>query len=141
MVSGWQAVWIYTYSSGYPTTWPNLVNKCSTWHAAEQTRTSWFNNDKSCYAQQPSNTLRYLPDRFPGTIREHQRPTLNAAISKEFRITERYRINLKGESFNVTNTPIRTNPSTDLNSPDFGKLGFSQRNFPRFFQLAAKFYF
>jgi len=24
---------------------------------------------------------------------------------------------------------------------DFGKLGFSQKNFPRFFQLAAKLYF
>ncbi|MGH9722564.1 MAG: hypothetical protein ACRD8O_20320, partial [Bryobacteraceae bacterium] len=141
LIGGWKADWIFTYVSGYPLGWPNLINRCGEWHAKEQNENSWFNNDKSCYAQQPPNTLRYLPDRFPGTIREHQRPQINAAVSKDISFGERYKLNLKGEGFNVSNTPIRTNPNTDLNSADFGKLGFSQRNFPRFFQLAAKFYF
>lgn len=141
IIGGWRADWILTYVSGYPLGWPNLQNFCGQWHAKVQNENSWFNNDKSCYAQQPSNTLRTLPDRFPGTIREHQAPQLNAAVSKDIRFGERFRLNLKGEGFNITNTPIRTNPNTDLNSADFGKLGFSQKNFPRFFQLAAKFYF
>ncbi len=141
VIGGWKADWIFSYVSGYPLGWPNLINKCGDWHAQVQDENSWFNNDRSCYSQQPSNTLRTLPDRFPGTIREHQAPQLNAAVSKDFQITERFRLNLKGEGFNVSNTPIRTNPNTDINSSDFGKLGFSQRNFPRFFQLAAKFYF
>jgi hypothetical protein len=66
---------------------------------------------------------------------------LNAAVTKDFNLTERFRLNLRGEGFNVTNTPIRTDPNTTRTSADFGKLGFSQKNFPRFFQLAAKFYF
>lgn len=141
LIGGWTADWILTYVSGYPLGWPNLQNFCGVWHAKVQDENSWFNNDKSCYAQQPTNVQRYLPDRFPGTIREHQAPQINAAVSKDFRFGERLRLRLKGEGFNITNTPIRTNPNTDINSPDFGKLGFSQRNFPRFFQLGAKFFF
>ncbi|HTF42539.1 MAG TPA: hypothetical protein VK641_01505, partial [Terriglobales bacterium] len=68
-------------------------------------------------------------------------PQVNAAVAKDFKIGERYRLNFRGEGFNVANTVIRTDPNTTRTSADFGKLGFSQKNFPRFFQLAAKFYF
>ncbi len=140
VIGGWRVDWIVNYVSGYPLGWPNLINKCGEWHAKVQDENAWFNNDRSCYSQLPSNTLRFHPDRFPD-IREHQAPQINAAVSKDFQISERFRVNLKGGGFNITNTPIRTNPNTDINSGDFGKLGFSQKNFPRFFQLAAKFYF
>ena len=106
----------------------------------KQDESHWFNNDPKCYADPPGNTLRFTPDRFP-QIRQHQAPQLNAAVTKDFNLTERFRLNLRGEGFNVTNTPIRTDPNTTRTSADFGKLGFSQKNFPRFFQLAAKFYF
>jgi hypothetical protein len=140
VIGGWRADWILTYVSGYPVSYPNLINYCGEWHAKVQDENHWFNNDPTCYAQQPSNTLRYLPDRFYD-IRQHQAPQLNAALSKEFQVTERYKVSVKGEGFNVTNTPIRADPNTSLTSSDFGKLGFSQKNFPRFFQLSAKFYF
>ncbi len=47
----------------------------------------------------------------------------------------------RGESFNVTNTPILRGPNTDFNSSLFGKLPLTQNNFPRLVQLAAKFVF
>ena len=81
-----------------------------------------------------------MPDRF-ASIREPQKPQLNAALTKDFNITEKIRLNLRGEGFNITNTPIRSNPNTTRTSADFGKLAGSQKNFPRFFQLAAKLYF
>jgi hypothetical protein len=140
VVGNWRIDWILNYVSGYPIGMPNLLNYCGTWHAANQNEYSWFNNDPKCYADQPSNTLRTLPDRF-SSIREHQAPQLNAALTKDFNLTEKIRLNLRGEGFNITNTPIRTNPNTSRTSADFGKLGFSQKNFPRFFQLAAKIYF
>jgi hypothetical protein len=140
VIGNWRADWILNYVSGYPIGIPNLLNYCGTWHAKVQNENSWFNNDPACYADQPSNTLRYLPDRF-SSIREHQAPQINAALTKDFQITERVRLNLRGEGFNITNTPIRTNPNTTRTSADFGKLGFSQKNFPRFFQLAGKIYF
>jgi hypothetical protein len=139
-IGGWRADWILNYVSGYPIGMPNLINFCGEWKAKEQNENSWFNNDPKCFADQPSNTLRTMPDRF-ASIREHQKPQLNAALTKDFQISERIRLNLRGEGFNITNTPIRTNPSTTRTSADFGKLGFSQKNFPRFFQLAGKVYF
>jgi hypothetical protein len=141
LLGDWRADWIFTYVSGTPLGWPDLVNYCGVWAAKTQDENHWFNNDKSCYIQQPSNHLRDLPDRFPGSIRNPTAPQLNAAMEKTIPISERYRASLRFEGFNVTNTPMRAVPSTSLTSTDFGVLGKSQRNFPRFFQLAAKFYF
>jgi len=141
IASNWRADWILTYVSGVPVGWPDLINYCGDWAAKTQDENHWFNNDKSCYVQQPSNHLRDLPDRFPGTIRQPTVPQLNAAIEKTINLSERYRATVRFEGFNVSNTPMRATPSTTLTSTDFGVLGKSQRNFPRFFQLAAKFYF
>lgn len=141
IASNWRADWILTYVSGVPVGWPDLINYCGYWAAKTQDENHWFNNDKSCYVQQPSNHLRDLPDRFPGTIRQPTVPQLNAAIEKTINLSERYRATVRFEGFNVSNTPMRATPSTTLTSTDFGVLGKSQRNFPRFFQLAAKFYF
>ncbi|HEV2446581.1 MAG TPA: hypothetical protein VGS58_11685, partial [Candidatus Sulfopaludibacter sp.] len=59
---------------------------------------------------------------------------------------ERYKIQLRAEAFNLTNTPIlgsASGPSinTSFTAATFGILPQSQSNFPRFFQLAAKLYF
>src|SRR5262249_39950715 len=47
----WRMDWILVYVSGYPTAWPNYINYCGKWTAANQDENHWFNNDKSCYAQ------------------------------------------------------------------------------------------
>ena len=141
VLGNWRADWILTYVSGYPTGWPDLINYCGTWTAKTQDENHYFNNDKTCYVQRPSNTLRVLPDRFPGTIRDPQKPILNAAVEKEIKFHERYKVTLRGEMFNVANSAIRPGPNTSFTSQDFGVLPKSQLNFPRFAQLAAKFFF
>ncbi|MEK7404319.1 MAG: TonB-dependent receptor [Acidobacteriota bacterium] len=140
LASGWQFDWILTYNSGYPVGWPNLINYCGEWHAKNRSRYSWFNNDKSCYATFQSYTLRTLPDRFPN-IRQHSKPTLNIAFEKTTRISERYRFLLRGEAFNLTNTPIYGGVDTSFNSQRFGMLPNNQQNWPRLVQLAAKVFF
>jgi hypothetical protein len=140
LASGWQTVWIYTYASGYPTGWPDLVNKCGTWHAAEQTRNSWFNNDKSCYTTRPANTIRTNPDRFSDILNPSQKQ-LNLAVEKTTRLSERYRFVIRAEAFNITNTPNYAGPNTDFNSDRFGRLPDNQQNWPRLVQLSAKFFF
>ena len=136
----WRFDWIFTYLSGYPVPWPNLINYCGEWHAAAQDEDHWFNNDKSCYKTFPSFNLRTIPDRFPD-IRNPSRPQLNVALEKTFRFTERYRLQFRGELFNVTNTPIRPGLNTNFNSASFGKLTKMQNNFPRVIQFAAKLFF
>jgi hypothetical protein len=139
-LGNWRFTPIFTYVSGYPVNWPNRINTCGTWKATKQDEDHWFNNDKTCLQQFPTNSLRTIPDRFPN-IRQHQAPQLNAALEKTFSLSERYRLQFRVEAFNATNTPIRGGVDTDPNNQTFGRLPKSQNNFPRFFQLAGKFYF
>jgi hypothetical protein len=145
ILDNWRFDWILTYESGYPTVWPNtgnLINTCGEWHAPSQNENEWFNNDKSCYKQSANgNVLRTNPDRFSDIRDPSVGPLLNAALEKTFRIGERYRIQFRGESFNLTNHPVRPGPDNNFNSQTFGQLPKSQNNFPRLVQLAAKFYF
>ena len=138
----WRFTWIYTYYSGYPTGWPDLVNKCGEWHytGSGNPFDHWFNNDKSCYTTRPSYTLRVVPDRF-SDIRNPAEPQLNLSIEKTIKISERYSFQLRGESFNVTNTPMYGGPDTSFTSSRFGMIPLGQQNFPRLVQLAGKFVF
>ncbi|MFB3830190.1 MAG: carboxypeptidase regulatory-like domain-containing protein [Bryobacteraceae bacterium] len=140
LAGGWQFDWIFRYVSGYPVGWPNLNNKCGEWHAKEQTRYTWFNNDKSCYETFPSFTLRTIPDRFPD-IRQHAAPQLNVALEKTTSISERLRFMIRAEAFNLTNTPIYGGVDTSFTSTRFGMLPQDQQNWPRAVQLAGKFFF
>jgi hypothetical protein len=138
----WRFTWIYTYYSGYPTGWPDLINKCGTWTytGSGNPFDHWFNNDKSCYTTRPAYTLRVNPDRF-GQIRNPAEPQLNLSLEKTLRFAERYALQLRGESFNITNTPIYGGPDTSFTSSRFGMIPLGQQNFPRLVQLAAKFVF
>src|SRR5579885_1013746 len=143
LANDWRFTWIYTYYSGYPTGWPDLINKCGNWHytgSDPNPFNHWFNNDKSCYATRPSYTLRVVPDRFPD-IRNPAEPQLNLAIEKTLRFGERYSAQVRAESFNITNTPIYGGPDTSFTSSRFGMIPLGQQNFPRLVQLAAKFIF
>jgi hypothetical protein len=144
LVSGWRADYILTYISGFPVGLPNLINYCGQWDAGSaQNQFHWFNNNPSCYAQFPANAgaLSYLPPRFSGNVNNPAAAQLNAAIVKETKIRERYTLNIRAESFNLTNTSIRPGPGTGFPSTTFGVLPESQQNFPRLVQLAAKLYF
>jgi len=143
IVNDWRFTWIYTYSSGFPVGWPDQINSCSSWHytgSDPNPFNHWFNNDKSCYTSRPANTPRIVPDRFPD-IRNPAEPQMNLALEKTLRLTERYSMLVRGEAFNVTNTPIYGGPSTSVTDPRFGMIPLGQENFPRFFQVAAKFMF
>jgi len=140
IAGGWRFKWIFTYLSGYPVGWPNLINSCGTWHAAVQDENHWFNNDKTCYKNFPAFTPRTLADRF-GDIRSPSLRQLNVSAKKTISFSERYKFEFNAEAFNVTNTPIRPGPDTSFSSPRFGRLPESQQNFPRVIQLAAKILF
>ena len=142
LVNDWRFTWIYTYYSGWPVGWPDLVNSCPSWHytGTDNPFDHWFNNDKTCYKTRPANTPRVVPDRFPD-IRNPAEPQMNLALEKTFHLTERYSMLIRGESFNVTNTPVYGGPSTSFTDPRFGQIPLGQENFPRFMQIAAKFIF
>lgn len=140
LVNNWRFTWMYTKFSGYPTNWPDLINSCGVWQAKDQNRKSWFNNDKSCYKTRPSYTFRVNPDRF-SDIRNPTVATTNLSVEKTFTVTERYKLHLRGEGFNVTNSVHWKGPNTSLSSELFGQIPTDQQNFPRHVQLALKLVF
>jgi hypothetical protein len=67
-------------------------------------------------------------------------------LSKTFRITERLRMQFRGEAYNVFNTPMYDERAfnTTPTDPEFGSINKNnvrQSNFPRFWQLGFKFLF
>ena len=140
LVNGWSLDFILTYVSGYPTGKPNALFSCGSYVVPNQNFNQWFNNDPSCYSDYAPYSLRKVEDRFPN-IRDPQKPQLNIALQKTFQISERFSFKLRGESFNVTNTPIFPGPNTDYRSSQFGIIPIQQNNFPRVIQVAGKFYF
>jgi hypothetical protein len=150
-LSGWRADYILTYISGNALGLPGPVNFCgdyvnytdrATGQPTGQTPDHWFNNDPKCYANLPSNNINSgFPPRFTGAIENPAKPQLNFALEKNTQFKERYKVQFRAESFNLTNTPIRPGPSTSFTSATFGVLPNSQQNFPRLVQLAMKLFF
>jgi hypothetical protein len=62
---------------------------------------------------------------------------LDFSLIKSFPITESVRLQLRGEAFNVTNTPVFGLPNTTVGNPGLGVIG-SQANQPRNLQIALK---
>ncbi len=137
---GWNFNWIYTYNSGYPVPKPNAMFSCESYSVPVQTAERWFNNDVNCYRDRPAYSLRDTEDRF-SNIRNPARPALNITLARTFRYRERYSLQLRGEAFNLTNTPQFSAPTTDFKNVRFGMLPLEQRNFPRLVQIAAKVLF
>jgi len=140
LIDGWNLNWIHQFYSGNPVGKPDAVFSCASYKNPNPTEDAWFNNDRSCYAQRPPNTLRETEERF-AYIRNPNRPQMGLALSRRIALTERYALQIKGEAFNAFNTPIRPGPNTNFNNPDFGKIPRQQNNFPRNIQLVAKFVF
>jgi hypothetical protein len=140
-VNGWAVDWTLTYSSGYPVAMPAADFVCGSYDAPQgQNASHWFNNDPSCWKAPGIYEVRTYLDRF-SNIRNPTASQLNVSVEKTFWLSERYTMLLRGESFNLTNTPILPGPNTNFGDPRFGQLPIQQNNFPRYIQVAARFVF
>jgi hypothetical protein len=62
-------------------------------------------------------------------------------LTRQFRITERFKLDFSAEAFNVANAVIFSGPaSLDINNANFGRIT-GQQNSPRSVQLALKLNF
>jgi hypothetical protein len=140
IINGWNVNWIFRYTSGIAVGQMNLQYLCASVFAANQDHDHWFNNDPKCYKSLPQYTIRTIPDRF-AWLRQMDNPSLSVAASKNFRITERWNFNIRGEAFNVMNKPLYAGPDTTYTDARFGMLPVGQQNFPRLIQLSGKLSF
>ena len=73
------------------------------------------------------------------TFRKASIANMNAAVSKEWRIGVRreWTTQLRGEAYNLTNTPQFDEPQRNLSSPAFGKIT-NTLNDGRVFQFSLR---
>ncbi|MBI2685599.1 MAG: TonB-dependent receptor [Acidobacteria bacterium] len=140
VVGGWGMNWVYRYTSGNPIAGINAVNTCGTLLLDEQTKGHWWNNDKTCWRGNPAYQLRVVEDRY-AWLRQMDNVTVNLAASKTFTVTEKWKLQLRGEGFNLMNRPIYRPAPTTYTDARFGMLSIEQQNFPRNVQVSAKLLF
>ncbi|MGH9604801.1 MAG: carboxypeptidase regulatory-like domain-containing protein [Terracidiphilus sp.] len=74
-------------------------------------------------------------------VREQFHPLMDASMFKTFPIREGMTFEIRGEFFNILNSPIFGGPNTSVGSTAFGVVSLTQANDPRFGQLTARLNF
>jgi hypothetical protein len=93
--------------------------------------------DLSAYRQPAAFTFG---NSAPGVVRGPGATIFNLSLSKRFAVTERTYFELRGEAFNLANTPIFNSPiSQTITSSVFGEVSSTQGE--RSVQIVGKFYF
>jgi hypothetical protein len=155
VAGGWGMDGILTLQTGFPlalTTSTNnthdmgggsrpnyLAGNCPNGYSESGSRESrlneWFNT--SCFGAPAAYTFGNLSRTLPN-LRTDGIHNLDAALFKNFALrTERLKLQLRGEAFNLLNTPEFGAPNTSLGSATFGQIT-SQANNPRLLQVAGK---
>jgi len=103
-------------------------------YPAVQSPTQWIN--PAAFVQNPTATFGTLGRnavRAPGALR------VDASLSREFALTERFRLEARAEGFNVINHANFSAPTTNLSSAAFGRI--TAAGDPRILQFAMKLHF
>ncbi|MBL8229213.1 MAG: TonB-dependent receptor [Bryobacterales bacterium] len=150
VLGGWQLNGITTFQSGQPlvitnavpttsgATRPNNLGRSAKKEGRVHDRlASYF--DASVFAApgpfEFGTTARTLPDIRTDGVRN-----FDLSLFKNFAITERSTLQLRGEFFNVFNTVRFDAPNGGFGNPAFGSIN-AQENLPRNVQLALRFSF
>jgi Carboxypeptidase regulatory-like domain len=148
-LGGWQIGGIPSFHSGLPLTIKYngdssgtgqrsyRVNVIGTPHDPQNVGPGALWLDPSAYAAPPKGTFGNIG---VGTARGPGMARFDFSLSKRFSITERRYFELRGEAFNLTNTPIFLSPASQtITSTLFGQIRSSEGE--RNMQVVAKFYF
>jgi hypothetical protein len=154
VLGGWRLSAIQAYNSGFPIgvtsngTLPifNLANRplvtTYDWRAPISGSSFDPNKDKfldpTVFPTQPVGILGNAP-RKNSTVRVFPTLNENVSLAKTFSVTERLRVDVRAEAFNVFNRVAFGGPQTNLNSSTFGVVS-SQANSPRQMQGGLKLY-
>jgi hypothetical protein len=154
IVGGWSLYSFLTFQSGQPLSVvmgsprladgnqrPNVI--CSqmrtgiSWTEAAETGNPYLNTD--CFADPGDNIPGNAP-RHISTLRGDGIRNLDLSLSKEFKIKEDMRLQVRAEMFNATNTPRFAFPDVGWGNESFGQVSSTTGNFRRM-QFGARFQF
>lgn len=150
VVGGWETSGIFRFTSGLPLRLvaPNglsaygfnilnaRVGNLKDLNVDERRPERWFN---AAGASAPF-TLGNAP-RFSPNVRADGTHHADINIAKNFRILERLRAQLRGEFYNITNTPQFAVPGITVGAADFGQVNGTRFNDRRTVQAGLKLLF
>lgn len=116
-LGGWQSSVIFSYNSGEFLRFGQMIIQGSP-RISNPTRDRYF--DTSMFQRPLPYTPRTNPLQYPG-VTGPRFVNFDAAMSKTFPITERFKLEFRMESFNLTNSFMAGTPNTDVNSSLFGR--------------------
>jgi hypothetical protein len=117
IVGGWQVSGIYTYRSGEYLRFPaaDVLGEPTIDSPGPE---MWFNRD--AFVQLPAFTPRNNPYQY-SDIKGPIMWNLDGTLSKIFPIKERYKLELRWEAYNLTNSLMWANPNMTVTAQQFGR--------------------
>jgi len=138
ILGGWSVSGIFQRRSGWLLRFSGTDLVTGDPRIPNPTRARWF--DTSVFALQPAYTRRSNPHQWPGLTGPRYQ-NLDFTMQKMFRITEKVKWEFRMEAYNLTNSFMGANPSTDRTSSTFGQVVnqlVTHRG--REFQYSGRFY-
>ena len=164
ILGGWRSSGVYTYSTGLPfsataggnyntaidpfgatTAYPNVIGVPRIVGSID----CWFyiSSNKACRALAPNtaDAFQFAPRGQFGNagvniLRGPHATVFDFSLMRDFSITERANLQFRWEVFNLTNTPMFSQPSASLSSGNVGTIT-SLAGDPRVMQVALRFSF
>jgi outer membrane receptor protein involved in Fe transport len=150
LLKGWQFNAIDVWQTGSPFSVTDSVNQANTgggtdrpnqiadWRVSDPNLARWFNT--AAFQLQPLGSVGTEGRNvLSGPHFRH----FDASLAKNFNITERFNLQFRAESFNLTNTPNFNQPAATVNSPaTFGIISSTRPgSTPRDFQFGLRLSF
>ena len=138
VLGGWGVSALFTYNTGTPIRLGSAVVSGDP-TLSHPTSSEWF--DISKVSLLPAFTVRTNPVQYSDLVGPRF-VNLDAVLSKQFRIVERVRFELRMEAYNALNAFTPANPNTSIGSANFGKtIGALAGTSGRQVQLSGRFTF
>jgi hypothetical protein len=121
---------------GYQVSRPNVTSLAAL-AVANPNPNQWFNTSSSVISAPGTYQIGNMP-RFVPNIRTGPSRNADMTISKNFSLTEQVRLQLRGEAYNISNTPQYGRADTTVGSPTFGQVSGTTNLSSRSLQVAAR---
>jgi hypothetical protein len=120
VLGGWKITGMSTFISGAILRFDKMNYNGQDPTVSDRSRSKWFNT--SAFSPIAPNTfvIRTNPRQFDN-LRGPQYHQLDATLSKEFVVTERFKMELKAAAYNALNRLNLANPNMSVTSSQFGQ--------------------
>lgn len=123
-------------ATGVGNWWPDRIKSG---RLDQRTADRWFDTSAFVLPRDPDGTFRF-GNAGRAILNGDGLFNLDLGLMKNFVISERFQLQFRWETFNLTNTPTLGDPNTNLESPDFGKVRGTD-SVPRQMQFALRLSF